>query len=223
MADKKRMAGDALYSGEKEYGRWGETWNAGAEQQQLKASGAYDADSALAKQFKGLKEDGRSRVDNEKGWRELVFDDDAKGASNYKDLVTKWSNAGFDIRAIDMGKGFGNSNIAVRRSTGKGTGKDPFENVDMPSEGGNNSSNSTTTIDGSFNTGTDIRDSFNNGMNTTITNSQTQNVTQDNDINQTIGDGNTVTNNVDNSVSQQSNGYGVGFLGDFMKKYDFFK
>ena len=48
-----------------------------------------------------------------------------------------------------------------------------------------------------------------------------QNVNQDNDINQTIGDGNTLTNNIDNSVSQQSGGY--GFLGDYMKKYDFFK
>ena len=51
--------------------------------------------------------------------------------------------------------------------------------------------------------------------------SQIQNVQQDNDINQTIGDNNTVTNNVDNSVSQQNGSY--GFLGDFMKKYDFFK
>ena len=48
-----------------------------------------------------------------------------------------------------------------------------------------------------------------------------QNVSQDNDVNQTIGDGSTVTNKIDNSVSQQSGGY--GFLGDYMKKYDFFK
>lgn len=51
--------------------------------------------------------------------------------------------------------------------------------------------------------------------------SMTQNVSQDNDVNQTIGDGSTVTNNIDNSVSQQSGGY--GFLGNYMKKYDFFK
>lgn len=49
----------------------------------------------------------------------------------------------------------------------------------------------------------------------------TQNVSQDNDVNQTIGDGSTVTNKIDNSVSQQSGGY--GFLGNYMKKYDFFK
>lgn len=53
---------------------------------------------------------------------------------------------------------------------------------------------------------------------------QVQNVQQDNDINQTIGDNNTVTNNVDNSVSQQ-NGFGSAnlFKSRFMKEYDFFK
>ena len=71
---------------------------------------------------------------------ELVFDDDAKGASNYQDLVSKWSAAGFDVRAIDMGKGFGNSNIAVRMSDGAGTGKDPFEGDDGSGGGGDGGS-----------------------------------------------------------------------------------
>ena len=222
MSKKKRMAGDAMYGGEKEYGSWGDTWDASSAQQQLKASGAYDAESDLAKEFAGLKKDGKSRVDDQDGWRELVFDDDAKSADNYKDLVSNWSNAGFDVRAIDMDKGFANSNIAVRMSTGQGTGKDPFEDVDLPDGGvgGDNIKDSfNNTYNDSFNT--DIRDSFNTNTYNTLTNTQTQNVTQDNDVNQTIGDGSTVTNNIDNSVSQQSGGY--GFLGDFMKKYDFFK
>ena len=67
MADKKRMAGDALYGGEKDYGSWGDKWDSEATQQQLKASGAYSADSDLAKQFEGLNQDGKSRVDNEGG------------------------------------------------------------------------------------------------------------------------------------------------------------
>ena len=75
MSDKKRMAGDALerYSGEDEYGSWGDTWNSDAEQQQLKASGAYDAESDLAKEFAGLNKDGRSRVDDQEGWKNLYL------------------------------------------------------------------------------------------------------------------------------------------------------
>ena len=54
---------------------------------------------------------------------------------------------------------------------------------------------------------------------------QYQSVVQDNDITQSFGDNNTITNNVDNSVNQQSGGFSTpnDFREKFMKKYDFFK
>ena len=196
MSEKKRMAGDALYGGEKDYGSWGDKWNAESAQQKLNASGTYSADSDLAKQFEGLNNDGKSRVDNEDGWKELVFDDEAKTADNYKDLVSKWSAAGFDVRAIDMSKGFANSNIAVRKSSGEGTGKDPFEGVELPENGDN------TPPEQSINPGGPKPEQgipypgFGSGY-------QTQNVNQDNDINSTVtGNNNNVTNTQDNRVTQ---------------------
>ena len=86
MSEKKRMAGDALYSGEDEYGKWGSTWDNKAEQQQLKASGKFDAESDLAKQFDGMKENISSRVDDEDGWRQLSSDGDLKDPTKYAEL-----------------------------------------------------------------------------------------------------------------------------------------
>ena len=209
MSDKKRMAGDALYGGEDDYGNWGEKWNADAAQQQLKASGSYNAESDLAKQFEGLNKDGKSRVDNEDGWRELVFDEEAKGAGNYQDLVSKWSKAGFDVRAIDMNGDFSNSNIAVRRSSGEGTGKDPFEGVEMP--------DNPSSPDQSINVGGPAPEQGIPYPGFSSRN-QTQNVNQDNDINSSVsGNNNTVTNTQDNSVNQYG---GSGRFKDmWMKDY----
>lgn len=110
------------YGGVEDYGSWSDTWDHSKNQQQLKAAGSYDAESELAKKFESLSTDGASRVDDEDGWRELVFDSGSKSASSYTDLVNKWSKAGFDVRAIDMNGGFANSNIAVRKALGEGTG-----------------------------------------------------------------------------------------------------
>ena len=136
--DTKRKAGDKiaeLYGGEKEYGKWGDTWDHGAEQQQMKAAGKYDKGSDLAKQFAGMEENISSRVDDEDGWRQLDIDGSLKDPKAYEDLVSKWSKAGFDIRAIDMGKGFHSSNIAVRIANGDGTGIDDPVGED-PGDGG---------------------------------------------------------------------------------------
>lgn len=220
--NKKRMAGDALaerYGGEDEYGSWGDTWNNEAEQQQLRASGKYDAESDLAKQFGGMKENISSRVDDEDGWRQLSIDGDLKDPTKYADLVNKWSNAGFDVRAIDMGKGFHSSNIAVRIADGDGTG---IDNPVTPPGGGGDGS-------GGGNGGGNNIDSGGNdqnigGGNTNIDMdydyTQSQNVQQDNDVNTNItGDGNTVTTNQDNSVSQSG---GSRYLADWMKSHNFF-
>ena len=214
MSDKKRMAGDALYGGVDNYGEWGETWNADAAQQQLKASGSYNAESDLAKQFEGLNKDGKSRVDDDEGWRELVFDEDAKGAGNYQDLVNKWSKAGFDVRAIDMNGDFANSNIAVRKSTGAGTGvENPFGDDAVP--GGSQTIEADApnqTIENNTPApapGTGIRESQLGSM--------TQNVIQDNDIYSNVsGNNNTVTNTQDNSVRQYG---GSRFKDMWMKDY----
>lgn len=218
MADKKRMAGDALYGGEKDYGSWGDKWNAEAAQQQLKASGTYNAESDLAKQFEGLNKDGQSRVDNEEGWRELVFDDKAKTADNYKDLVSKWSAAGFDVRAIDMNGDFANSNIAVRRSSGEGTGQDPFEGVELPS----NNQDAGNSGDVSINPPSGGGSMPSIGRPGLFGGGQNQQVVQDNDIVSNVtGDNNTVTNTQDNSISQSmgSSDYSSRYARGLKDKY----
>lgn len=217
MSDKKRMAGDALYGGEDDYGNWGEKWNADAAQQQLKASGSYNAESDLAKQFEGLNKDGKSRVDNEDGWRELVFDEEAKGAGNYQDLVSKWSKAGFDVRAIDMNGDFSNSNIAVRRSSGEGTGKDPFEGVELPDNNQDAGNNGDVTINPPS---TGRPPSI--GRPGLFGGGQNQQVVQDNDIVSNVtGDNNTVTNTQDNSISQSmgSSDYSSRYARGLKDKY----
>lgn len=195
MSEKKRMAGDALYSGEDEYGKWGSTWDNKAEQQQLKASGKYNAESDLAKQFSGMKENISSRVDDEDGWRQLSIDGDLKDPTKYAELVNKWSGAGFDVRAIDMGKGFHSSNIAVRIAQGDGTGiENPVGDI--------GDIDNSSSPEQSINAGGPKPEQgipypgFGSGY-------QTQNVNQDNDINSTVtGNDNNVTNTQDNRVTQ---------------------
>ena len=108
-----RMAGEALYGGEDEYGKWGDTWT-DKHEQQLKASAAYDDKSDLAQQYSGMKENIRSRVDDEEGWRQLDIDGDLKDPAKYQELAEKYSAAGFDVRAIDMADKYHSSNIAIR-------------------------------------------------------------------------------------------------------------
>lgn len=130
-----RMAGDALtgkYSGEDEYGKWGDTWDTKAHQQQLKAKGSYDKESELGKLYGGLKENISSRVDDETGWRQLDIDGKLRDPKAYQDLVEKYSAAGFDVRAIDMDDKYHSSNIAIRPGdfvpTGDGGGgTDPVD------------------------------------------------------------------------------------------------
>ena len=219
MSEKKRMAGDALYGGEEDYGSWGDKWNSESAQQQLKASGAYSADSDLAKQFEGLNTDGKSRVDNEEGWRELTFDEDAKSADNYKDLVSKWSAAGFDVRAIDMNGDFANSNIAVRRSSGEGTGQDPFEGVEVNQDAGNTGDVTINPPSGGGSGGGSMPSIGRPGL---FGSSQNQQVVQDNDIVSNVtGNNNTVTNTQDNSVSQSmgSSDYSSRYARGLKDKY----
>lgn len=108
-----------MSEGKSKYGKWTSEWDSSASQQQLRASGKYDESSKLAKRFNSLNEDGESRVDDEEGWRQLSFDEPPKNAAEYEAMVNKWSDAGFDVRAIDMQDGYDHSNIAVRIGNGK--------------------------------------------------------------------------------------------------------
>ena len=98
------------------------SWNTNSAHQDLSASGSYSANSALAKEYAGLEEDGSSRVDDGEGWREIKRDNPPKTAAEYEEFVKKWSAAGFDVKAIDMnGDDFTHSNIAVKPKEGGGT------------------------------------------------------------------------------------------------------
>ena len=198
-----RKAGDKLR--EKGYGNWSDTWDDKASAQQLRASGKYDPTSEYAKKFGKLNTDGKSRVDDEKGWSELAFDSPIKTAGEYRDLVNKWSAAGFDVRAIDMDKGYGNSNVAVRIAKGGGDkpsdpgGENPGK---PPSGGGGNSGGINIDTGGDQNIGKPQPPA--ERPPTPLYGGVTQEINQDNDIVNTItGNNNTVTNNQDNSISQK--------------------
>ena len=97
------------------------SWDRSAVHQDFGATGSYNANSAIAKQYAGLEEDTGSRVDDGEGWRQINRDDPPKTAAEYEKLVKKYSAAGFDVKAIDMdGDDFTHSNIAIKPKEGGG-------------------------------------------------------------------------------------------------------
>ena len=54
------------------------SWATDLVHQNLSSTGSYNANSALAKEYAGLEEDGGSRVDDEAGWREIKRDSPPK-------------------------------------------------------------------------------------------------------------------------------------------------
>jgi hypothetical protein len=97
------------------------SWASDRVHQDLSSSGKYNSDSALAKEYAGLKEDGGSRVDDGAGWREIKRDSPPKNAAEYASLVKDYAAQGFDVKAIDMdGDDFTHSNIAIKPKDGGG-------------------------------------------------------------------------------------------------------
>ena len=90
------------------------SWYSGTEGS-MKGKGGYDPNSALAKKYAGLKEDGNSRVDDEEGWREIWKDAPPKTAAEYESRVKDYAAQGFDVKAIDMAGGdFTKANFAIK-------------------------------------------------------------------------------------------------------------
>jgi hypothetical protein len=91
------------------------SWSTTAVEQDYGSTGRYNANSAIAQEYAGLKEDSGSRVDDGAGWRQIKKDSPPKTAAEYEALVKEYSAAGFDVKAIDMdGDNFTNSNIAIK-------------------------------------------------------------------------------------------------------------
>ena len=91
------------------------SWDTSAVHQDYGSTGRYNASSAIAQEYAGLKEDSSSRVDDGEGWRQIKKDKPPKTAAEYEALVKEYSAAGFDVKAIDMdGDDFTNSNIAIK-------------------------------------------------------------------------------------------------------------
>ncbi len=91
------------------------SWDTSAVHQDYGSTGRYNANSAIAQEYAGLKEDSGSRVDDGAGWRQIKKDKPPKTAAEYEALVKEYSAAGFDVKAIDMdGDNFTNSNIAIK-------------------------------------------------------------------------------------------------------------
>ena len=101
------------------------SWATDRVHQDLSSSGKYNSNSALAKEYAGLEEDGGSRVDDGAGWREIKRDNPPKNAAEYASLVKEYAAQGFDVKAIDMdGDDFTHSNIAIKP---KGGGSETVE------------------------------------------------------------------------------------------------
>lgn len=92
----------------------------------LSATGTYNPNSALAKKYAALAEDGGSRVDDEEGWREIKRDSPPKSASEYESMVRDYAAKGFDVKAIDMdGDDFTHANFAIKPSDAPTDTTDP--------------------------------------------------------------------------------------------------
>ena len=97
------------------------SWTSGAEGT-MGSTGSYDPNSETANLYKAAEEDGGSRVDDGAGWREIHRDNTPGSAEEYAAMVRKYAADGFDIKAIDMDKGFSHANFAVKPKDAK-TGK----------------------------------------------------------------------------------------------------
>lgn len=94
------------------------SWATGAEGT-MSSTGQYDVNSASAQAYKAAEEDGGSRVDDEAGWREVHRDNTPGNAQEYEAMVRKYAADGFDVKAIDMDKGFSHANIAIKPKDAK--------------------------------------------------------------------------------------------------------
>ena len=107
------------------------SWATDRVHQDLSSSGKYNSNSALAKEYAGLEEDGGSRVDDGAGWREIKRDSPPKNAAEYASLVKEYAAQGFDVKAIDMdGDDFTHSNIAIKPKDGSG-GSEELKDVEL--------------------------------------------------------------------------------------------
>ena len=90
-------------------------WSLTEAHQDYGSTGSYKANSALAKKYAQLEEDGGSRVDDGEGWREIHSDSPPKSAAEYESMVKEYAKQGFDVKAIDMdGDDFSKANFAIK-------------------------------------------------------------------------------------------------------------
>ena len=94
------------------------SWTTGAEGT-LGSTGSYDPNSETANLYKAAKEDGGSRVADGAGWREIHRDNTPGSADEYAAMVRQYAADGFDVKAIDMDKGFSHANFAVKPKDAK--------------------------------------------------------------------------------------------------------
>jgi len=107
-------------------------WDISKVHQDLSATGKYKANSALAKEYAGLEEDGGSRVDDGDGWREIHRDSPPKSAAEYESMVKDYAKQGFDVKAIDMDGGdFTHANFAIKPADFKEASDDTDAPVEL--------------------------------------------------------------------------------------------
>lgn len=112
------------------------SWATGTEGT-MKGTGGYNPNSALAKKYAGLKEDGGSRVDDEAGWREIWKDAPPKSAAEYESRVKEYASQGFDVKAIDMAGGdFSKANFAIKPMGDTGGSSTKDEKIQLSKRAG---------------------------------------------------------------------------------------
>jgi hypothetical protein len=101
---------------------WSDTWNEGANYQQIKGDGKLD--SAYEERFNKLTNQDNTDVDNHgAGWKNLDDMGTMGSTEQMKALAAEWEKAGYDVRVQDMEGhgGVGEANIAVRKGANQET------------------------------------------------------------------------------------------------------
>lgn len=109
------------------------SWDYDSPEGTMASSGTFDPNSSFAKEYYALEEDTGSRVDDEEGWRQIKRESPPKTAKEYEAFAKKWSNAGFDVKAIDMdGDNFTHANIAIKPKDASDTTPSDEEGLQSP-------------------------------------------------------------------------------------------
>jgi hypothetical protein len=104
---------------------WAESWIKGNQAQQIKGTGAADAE--YSQRYESLSK-GDSDVDDDGAWRTVTSLDNRKAGTReeMQRLAEEWRSKGFDVRVQDLDSEYGDwADLAVRKGQGQGQAQEP--------------------------------------------------------------------------------------------------